>query len=89
MTRPQYDLQFAPKAVRSLRKLDHAAARRIRETAEALCGDPRPSSAAMLTGAHGVLRVRTGDYRILYVVDDDRLVVLVVDVGHRRDIYQR
>lgn len=89
MTGPQYDLQFAPKAIRSLRKLDHAAARRIRETTEALRGDPRPSGAVMLSGAHGVLRVRTGDYRILYMVDDDRLVVLVVDAGHRRDIYQR
>lgn len=89
MTKPRYNLQFAPKAIRSLRKLDHAAVRRIRETAEALRGDPRPSSAVMLTGAHGVLRVRTGDYRILYTVDDDRRVVLVVDAGHRRDIYQR
>jgi mRNA interferase RelE/StbE len=43
----------------------------------------------MLTGVHGVLRVRVGDYRILYTVDDERLVVLVVDTGHRRDIYQR
>jgi mRNA interferase RelE/StbE len=89
VTRPQYELQFAPRAIRSLRKLDHAAARCIRETADALCNDPRPSGAVMLTGAHGVLRVRTGDYRILYMVDDDRLVVLVVDAGHRRDIYQR
>jgi mRNA interferase RelE/StbE len=89
VTRSQYEFQFAPKAIRSLRKLDHAAARRIREVAEALRGNPRPSGAVMLTGAHGVLRVRTGDYRILYMVDDDQLVVLVVDAGHRRDIYQR
>jgi mRNA interferase RelE/StbE len=89
VTQPQYDLQFAPKAIRSLRKLDRVAARRIRETAEALRADPRPPSAVMLTGAHGVLRVRAGDYRILYVVDDDHLVVLVVDAGHRREIYQR
>ena len=89
MTQPRYDIQFAPKAIRSLRKLDHATVRRIRETAEALRSDPRPPGAVMLTGAHGVLRVRTGDYRILYTVDDDRLVVLVVDAGHRRDIYQR
>jgi mRNA interferase RelE/StbE len=89
VTQPQYELQFAPKAIRSLRKLDHAAVRRIRESAEALQGEPRPVGAVMLTGAHGVLRVRTGDYRILYMVDDDRRVVLVVDAGHRRDIYQR
>jgi mRNA interferase RelE/StbE len=89
VTGSRYELQFAPKAIRSLRKLDHSAARRIRETAEALRSDPRPSGAVMLTGMHGVLRVRSGDYRILYTVDDDQLVVLVVDAGHRRDIYQR
>jgi mRNA interferase RelE/StbE len=89
VTGSRYELQFAPKAIRSLRKLDHAAARRIRETAEALRDDPRPAGALMLTGMHGVLRVRTGDYRILYTVDDNQLVVLVVDTGHRRDIYQR
>jgi mRNA interferase RelE/StbE len=89
VTAPRYELQFAPKAIRSLRKLDRAVVRRIRETAEALRGDPRPSGAVMLTGMHGVLRVRIGDYRILYMVDDAQLVILVVDAGHRRDIYQR
>jgi mRNA interferase RelE/StbE len=43
----------------------------------------------MLTGMHGVLRVRTGDNRILYTIDDNRLVILVIDAGHRRDIYER
>jgi mRNA interferase RelE/StbE len=43
----------------------------------------------MLTGMHGVWRVRVAkDYRILYTVDDDRLVILVVDTGHRREIYR-
>lgn len=43
----------------------------------------------MIAGAHGVMRVRVGDYRILYTIDDEQLVVLVVDAGHRRVIYQR
>jgi mRNA interferase RelE/StbE len=43
----------------------------------------------MLTGMHGVWRIRVAnDYRILYTVDDNRLVVLVVDAGHRREIYR-
>jgi len=42
----------------------------------------------MLTGQRGLLRVRTGDYRIVYEVHDDRFVVLVIAVGHRRDIYR-
>lgn len=49
----------------------------------------RAAGAKMLTGAHGVLRIRVGDYRILYTVDDGQLVILVVEVGHRSEIYER
>jgi mRNA interferase RelE/StbE len=42
----------------------------------------------MLTGAHGLLRIRIGDYRILYLVDDERGLVWIADVGHRGDIYR-
>ena len=63
--------------------------RRIRAAAEALLVNPRPAGAIMLTGVHGVMRIRVGDYRILYTIDEGKLVVLVVDAGHRRDIYQR
>jgi mRNA interferase RelE/StbE len=42
----------------------------------------------MLTGAHGLLRIRVGDYRILYLVDDERRLVRIADVGHRGDIYR-
>ena len=63
--------------------------RRIRAAAEALLVNPRPAGATMLTGVHGVMRIRVGDYRILYTIDEGKLVVLVVDAGHRRDIYQR
>jgi mRNA interferase RelE/StbE len=85
----RYDLTFAPKAVRSLGKLDRHVAQRLREVAEALCDDPRPSGARMLTGMHGVWRVRVAkDYRIVYQVDDGLLVILVVDAGHRREIYR-
>jgi mRNA interferase RelE/StbE len=47
----------------------------------------RPGAKAIV-GADGVLRVRVGDYRILYTIDDDELLVLVVAAGHRREIYQ-
>jgi mRNA interferase RelE/StbE len=49
---------------------------------------PRPPGAKALTGMTSVLRIRVGDYRILYEVQDDRLMVLVIDVGHRREIYR-
>jgi mRNA interferase RelE/StbE len=89
VTARRYALEFAPRAVRSLGKLDRPVAERIRAAAEALRDDPRPAGARMLTGMHGVWRIRVAkDYRIVYTVDDDRLVILVVDAGHRRGIYR-
>jgi len=78
-----------PASRAALRKLDRPVAERIKAATESLRDDPRPAGAKMLTGMHGVLRIRVaGDYRVLYTVDDDRLVVLVVDAGHRRQIYR-
>ncbi len=89
MTAQRYSLEFAPKAIRSLGKLDRPVAERIRAAAEALREEPRPPGARMLTGMHGVWRIRVAkDYRIVYTLDDDRLVILVVDAGHRREIYR-
>jgi mRNA interferase RelE/StbE len=79
---------FRPAALRSLRKLDRQVAERIRDATEALRDDPRPPGAKMLAGAHGLLRIRVGDYRILYTIDDDRRVVRIADAGHRSDIYR-
>jgi mRNA interferase RelE/StbE len=89
VTARRYALELAPKAIRSLGKLDRPIAERIRTAAEALRDDPRPPGARMLTGMHGVWRIRVAkDYRIVYTLDDDRLVILVVDAGHRREIYR-
>jgi len=89
VTAQRYTLEFAPKAIRSLGKLDRPIAERIRAATEALRDEPRPPGARMLTGMHGVWRIRVAkDYRIVYTLDDDRLVILVVDAGHRREIYR-
>ena len=85
----RYALEFAPKALRALRKLDRPVVERIKARDGIAARRSRPAGAKMLTGMHGVLRIRVaGDYRVLYTVDDDRLVVLVVDAGHRRQIYR-
>lgn len=84
-----YRIEVAPAAVRQLRKLDPAARRRVQAAIELLADQPRPGGAKKLAGGDGEWRVRTGDYRIVYEVHDDVLLVLVVAVGHRRDIYQR
>jgi mRNA interferase RelE/StbE len=82
-------VEVAPAALRQLRRLDPPARRRVQAAIQLLAEEPRPSAATTLVGGEGEWRVRTGDYRIVYEVHDDVLVVLVVAVGHRRDIYRR
>ncbi|MBB1482651.1 type II toxin-antitoxin system RelE/ParE family toxin [Tessaracoccus sp. MC1865] len=84
-----YRIEVAPAAVRQLRKLDRGAQRRVQAAIELLASRPRPSGAKKLVGGDGEWRVRTGDYRIVYEIHDNVLLVLVVAIGHRRDIYER
>ncbi len=84
-----YRVEVAPAALRQLRKLDPPARRRVQAAIELLADQPRPSGAKKLGGGEGEWRVRTGDYRIVYEVHDNVLLVLVVAVGHRREIYER
>ncbi|MEP6815238.1 MAG: type II toxin-antitoxin system RelE/ParE family toxin [Marmoricola sp.] len=84
-----YQVSLAPAAARQLRKFDPPVRRRIQATVELLATDPRPPSATRLVGGAGEWRVRTGDYRIIYEIEDDRLLVLVLTLGHLREIYQR
>ncbi len=84
-----YRIEVAPRAIRQLRKLEPSARRRVQAAIELLAEQPRPSGAKKLVGGDGEWRVRTGDYRVVYEVRDDVLLVLVVAIGDRRDIYQR
>jgi mRNA interferase RelE/StbE len=84
-----YELRFRPAALRQLRKLDTQIARRIKRATEALRVEPRPPGVKALTDQHGWLRIRVGDYRIVYEVRDSELVVLVIQIGHRSQVYDR
>jgi mRNA interferase RelE/StbE len=84
-----YEVSLAPAAARQMRKFDPQVRRRVQAVIELLATDPRPPSATRLVGGAGEWRVRTGDYRIVYEIEDERLLVLVLSVGHRREIYQR
>ena len=83
-----YAVEFLPSAARELTKLDIAVQRRLARVIDRLADDPRPTGAVKLRGADDVWRVRVGDYRILYRLEEDRLVVLIVKVGHRREVYR-
>lgn len=84
-----YHVEVAAAAVRQLRRLDRPAQRRVQAAIELLAVEPRPNGAKKLVGGDGEWRVRTGDYRIVYEIRDNVLLVLVVAVGHRREIYDR
>ncbi len=83
-----YRIEILPVASREIRKLPPEAKRRVQAVVELLAEDPRPPAAKKLV-ARPEWRVRTGDYRVIYRIDDDVLTVVVVRAGHRRDIYSR
>jgi mRNA interferase RelE/StbE len=83
-----YTVELRPAAVRQLRKFDPQVRRRIEGAIALLAEDPRPPAAKRLVGGDGRWRVRTGDYRIIYLIEDRLLTVLVLDVGHRREVYR-
>jgi mRNA interferase RelE/StbE len=83
-----YRIELRPAAVRALKKVDHQDRDRIRGAIALLGENPRPPGAKALQGRNG-LRVRVGNHRIIYTIDDDVLVVAVVTLGHRRDVYER
>jgi mRNA interferase RelE/StbE len=80
-------IQWRPAAHRALRKLDKPIARRLALTVGTLAANPRPSGAKVLTGMPGALHVRVGGYRIVYEIEDDHLIVLVLTLGRHRQLY--
>ena len=84
-----YRVGISPSAARQLRRLDGPARRRIQAAIELLGQDPRPAGAKKLVGGEGEWRVRTGSYRIIYEIRDGMLLVLVLAVGPRREVYRR
>lgn len=84
---PNYTIVLAPKAQKQLDKLSDHIAAPILEAIADLAEDPRPSGCKKLKGRDGY-RIRTGNYRIIYEIFDTELIIDVVAVGHRKDIYE-
>ncbi len=83
-----YRVTLAPSAARALRKFDPPVRRRVQAAIDLLAETPRPPAATQLVGGSGEWRVRTGDYRVVYEIHDDVLLILVLAVGHRREVYR-
>jgi len=83
-----YQIAFTPAAQRDLTALDPPTRRRVAHRIEALATAPRPPGAETLAGGEGELRIRVGDWRVIYRVRDDELLILVIKIGHRSDVYR-
>ncbi len=83
----RYRVEFTTAAAREVRKLDPPIRRRVLAAIVVLEDDPRPTGVRKLTGVDKAWRIRVGDYRVLYEIDDDVVIVTVVRVAHRREAY--
>ncbi|MCJ7504683.1 MAG: type II toxin-antitoxin system RelE/ParE family toxin [Acidobacteriia bacterium] len=83
-----YSLAILPAALRQLTELPRLEQRRLKERIDRLAVDPRPPGVKRLHGRREYLRLRSGDYRAIYTVDDDRFTVLIIKLGHRREVYR-
>ena len=86
-----FKVEYTEKAKKSIKKLDNSVRMMIKAWIEKnLVGtsDPRKHGKGLTSNLSGYWRYRVGDYRILTEIQDDRLIILVIEVGHRRDIYK-
>jgi mRNA interferase RelE/StbE len=83
-----YSVEFRPAALRELRALPKATAKRIVSSVEKLAAEPFPPGVKKLAGRENLYRIRVGDYRVLYEVHKTVLVILLVRIAHRREVYR-
>jgi mRNA interferase RelE/StbE len=83
-----YRVEIARRALKAIQALPKKEQQRVRAAIELLADSPRPPGCVALKGESSAYRVRVGDYRIVYEVHDRRLLIQVVRVGHRRQVYR-
>ncbi|MGH3974274.1 MAG: type II toxin-antitoxin system RelE family toxin [Pseudonocardiaceae bacterium] len=84
----RYAVEFEQSAKKELDRLDGPIRARVLRKVAALENDPRPPGATRLVGADDLWRIRIGDYRAVYAIEDDRLMVIVVQVAGRGKVYR-
>ncbi|MBD0345954.1 MAG: type II toxin-antitoxin system RelE/ParE family toxin [Coleofasciculus sp. Co-bin14] len=88
MSEENYSIEFLRTALKELSKLPKDVQQRIADKIEQLKTNPYPPGVKALTNGNGRLRVRVADYRVVYRIEEDKLVILIIKVGHRRNIYK-
>ncbi len=84
----RYSLEISRTAEKQLKKLDQADRQRVVKAMVALADDPYPRGSRKLTGYDDVFRIRVGSYRVLYSVSGTKLVIVILKLGHRKDVYR-
>ena len=84
-----YTVLLAPAAERRIKTLDRPLQQRVTKRLAKLGDNPRPHGVDKLAGADDLYRVREGEYRIIYTIQDKELIVLVVKIGHRKEVYRK
>lgn len=84
-----YSIEFTRAAAKGFRALSSKDKERVSQVVNGLADDHWPTRARALSGHPGLLRVRVGNYRIVYQVEEENSIVLIVSVGHRKDVYRK
>jgi len=84
----KYAIDIKPSARRELENLSDILIARLLPKIEGLTANPRPSGCRKLRGYKDLWRIRVGNYRVVYIIDDDRKTLSVTRVAHRRDVYE-
>lgn len=83
-----YQIEWRNSTRREIRRIDRSMIPRILEAVESLANEPRPIGCKKMQGSECAYRIRIGNYRVIYEIFDDKVIIEVIRVGHRRDIYE-
>lgn len=84
----KYKVEIVPKASKYLDKIDPIFSKKLREKIRSLSIDPRHNGSIKLLGYKNLYRTRVGKYRIIYEIHDHKVIVVVVNIDHRKDVYK-
>jgi len=85
---PRYQLEITPSTLKHLSSLPRKTQERIAAAIDALRFEPRPHGVKKLSGVDDLYRIRVGNYRVVYTIRDERLIVIVLRIAHRKDAYR-
>lgn len=84
----RYTITLTPRAAKELRAIARSDQERLARRIDGLALNPKPYGVRKLSGDENLYRIRVGDFRVVYSIEDRRLVVMVIRIGHRRDVYR-